>query len=59
MFEDHNDSIYDILKSAPNIDSALLMELTETFIQTGKSLADSVIDGDLLKREELLKMSAA
>ena len=42
MFEDHNDSIYDILKSAPNIDSALLMELTETFIQTGKSLADSV-----------------
>ena len=59
MFEDHNDSIYDILKSAPNIDSALLMELTETFIQTGKSLADSVIDGDLLTREELLKMSAA
>jgi type IV pilus assembly protein PilB len=59
MFEDHNDSIYDILKSAPNIDSALLMELRETFIQTGKSLADSVIDGDLLKREQLLEMSAA
>ena len=59
MFEDHNDSIYEILKSAPNIDSALLMELSETFIQTGKSLADSVIDGDLLKREELLEMSAA
>ena len=59
MFEDHNDSIYDILKSAPNIDSALLMELTETFIQTGKSLANSAIDGDLLKREELLEMSAA
>ena len=58
MFEDHNDSIYDILKSAPNIDSALLMELRENFIQTGKSLADSSIDGDLLKREELLKMSA-
>ena len=57
MFEDHNDSIYDILKSAPNIDSALLMELTETFIQTGKSLANSAIDGDLLKREELLEMS--
>jgi type IV pilus assembly protein PilB len=59
MFEDHNDSIYDILKSAPNIDSALLMELRETFIQTGKSLADSVIDGDLLNREQLLEMSAA
>ena len=59
MFEDHNDSIYDILKSAPNIDSALLMELRETFIQSGKSLADSVIDGDLLKREQLLEMSAA
>ena len=58
MFEDHNDSIYEILKSAPNIDSALLMELRENFIQTGKSLADSSIDGDLLKREELLKMSA-
>jgi type IV pilus assembly protein PilB len=59
MFEDHNDSIYDILKSAPNIDSALLIELRETFIQTGKSLADSVIDGDLLNREQLLEMSAA
>jgi type IV pilus assembly protein PilB len=59
MFEDHNYSISDILKSAPNIDSALLMELRETFIQTGKSLADSVIDGDLLKREQLLEMSAA
>jgi type IV pilus assembly protein PilB len=35
------------------------MELRETFIQTGKSLADSVIDGDLLKREQLLEMSAA
>lgn len=58
MFEDHNDSIYEILKSAPNIDSTLLMELRENFIQTGKSLADSSIDGDLLKREELLKMSA-
>ena len=58
MFEDHNDSIYEILKSAPNIDSALLMELRENFIQTGTSLADSSIDGDLLKREELLKMSA-
>tara|TARA_B100001093_G_scaffold206813_1_gene198759 strand:+ start:533 stop:2221 length:1689 start_codon:yes stop_codon:yes gene_type:complete len=58
MFEDHNDSIYEILKSAPNIDSALLMELRENFIQTGKSLADSSIDEDLLKREELLKMSA-
>ena len=46
MFEDHNDSIYEILKSAPNIDSGLLMELSENFIQTGKSLADSVIDGD-------------
>ena len=59
MFEDHNDSIYDILKSAPNIDSALLMELSEAFIQTGKSLADSAVDVDLLKREELLEMSAA
>ena len=58
MFEDHNDSIYEILKSAPNIDSGLLMELSENFIQTGKSLADSVIDGDLLNRKELLKMSA-
>ena len=60
MFEDHNDSIYDILKSAPNIDSAILMDLSETFIQTGKSLADSVIDRGLIEtREELFKMSAA
>lgn len=58
MFEDHNDSIYEILKSAPNIDSSLLMELYENYIQTGKSLADSAIDADLLKREELLEMSA-
>ena len=59
MFEDHNDSIYEILKSAPNIDSSLLMELNEAFIQTGKSLADLAIDEGLLKREELLEMSAA
>ena len=58
MFEDHNDSIYDILKSAPNIDSALLMELTEAFVQTGKSLADSVIERGILGREDLLKKSA-
>ena len=57
MFEDHNDSIYDILKSAPNIDSALLMELTEAFVQTGKSLADSVIERGILGREDLLKVS--
>ena len=58
MFEDHNDSIYEILKSAPNIDSTLLLELSENFIQSGKSLADSVIERDLLKRDELLEMSA-
>ena len=58
MFEDHNDSIYEILKSHPSIDSAMLLDLSETFTQTGKSLSDSVIDRGLIKREELLELAA-
>ena len=54
MFEDHNDSIYDILKLAPNIDNALLLELRETFIQTGKSFADSAIDGELIESRGII-----
>ena len=58
MFEDHNDSIYEILKAHPSIDSAMLLDLSETFTQTGKSLSDSVIDRGLIKREELLELAA-
>lgn len=58
MFEDHNDSIYEILKTAPNIEASQLAELNESFTQSGKSLANSAIDGGLIERETLLEMAA-
>ena len=58
MFEDHNDSIYEILKTAANIELSKLADLNESFIQSGKSLADSAIDSKLIDKETLLKLSA-
>lgn len=58
MFEDHNDSIYEILKKAPGVDATVLSDLNESFIQTGKSLANCAIDADLVTKEEMFEMIA-
>ncbi len=58
MFEDHNDSIYEILKTAADITPVQLAELNESFIQTGKSLANAAIDTGYVNREDLLGMVA-
>lgn len=58
MFEDHNDSIYEILKKAPGVDATVLSDLNESFIQTGKSLANCAIDADLVTKEQMFEMIA-
>jgi type IV pilus assembly protein PilB len=54
MFEDHNDTIYEIIKSADLIDVRQLDELNESHLSTGKSLADAVIDSGVVERGAIL-----
>lgn len=58
MFEDHNDTIYEILKSAELVTSTELKEILESLAETGKSLADAVIDTDIVERTALLSIIA-
>ncbi len=58
MFEDHNDVIQDILKTSRRFSDSQIAELHETRQHTGKSLADVVVDSDLLSKSELLQMVA-
>ena len=50
MFEDHNDTIYEIIKGAEMLDLVQLNELNESHLHTGKSLADAVIDSGVIER---------
>ncbi|MEO0510074.1 MAG: GspE/PulE family protein [Verrucomicrobiota bacterium] len=54
MFEDHNDTVYDIIKSADLLDPAQLEELNESHLHTGKSLADAVVDSGVVDRGAIL-----
>jgi type IV pilus assembly protein PilB len=54
MFEDHNDTIYEIIKGADLLDISQLDELNESHLHTGKSLADAVIDSGLIERGQIL-----
>ena len=54
MFEDHNDTIYEIIKGANLLEPAQLEELNESHLHTGKSLADAVIDSEVVDREQIL-----
>ncbi|MDQ8194969.1 GspE/PulE family protein [Coraliomargarita sp. SDUM461004] len=54
MFEDHNDTIYEIIKGADLLDPAQLDELNESHLHTGKSLADAVIDSGVVDRGQIL-----
>ena len=54
MFEDHNDTVYEIIKGANLLEPAQLDELNESHLHTGKSLADAVIDSGLVERGQIL-----
>lgn len=54
MFEDHNDTVYEIIKGAELLESAQLDELNESHLNTGKSLADAVIDSGVVDRGQVL-----
>ena len=54
MFEDHNDTVYEIIKGANLLESAQLDELNESHLNTGKSLADAVIDSEVVERGQIL-----
>jgi type IV pilus assembly protein PilB len=54
MFEDHNDTVYEIIKGANLLEPAQLEELNESHLHTGKSLADAVIDSEVVDREQVL-----
>lgn len=58
MFEDHNDTIYEILQESDVIDQAQLDDLNQAHINTGKALAEEAIDSELVDRQELLQLVA-
>lgn len=55
MFEDHNQSIYEIFRERGDLTPAQLDELNQAHINTGKSLADELIDSGLVERQVLLR----
>lgn len=54
MFEDHNDTVYEIIKSAKLLDAEQLDELNESHLHTGKSLADAVVDSGTVELQDIL-----
>ncbi|MFO8026510.1 MAG: GspE/PulE family protein [Opitutales bacterium] len=58
MFEDHNDTVYEIIQSANLLDNEQLDELNESHLHTGKSLADAAVDSGLVDRKDILSAIA-
>lgn len=58
MFEDHNNAIFDIMLSSGLLTKAQLDEFDETHINTGKPLADVILDSGLVDKETMLKAVA-
>ena len=58
MFEDHNDTVYEVIKSASLLNDAQLDELNESHLHTGKSLADAVADSGVVERGAILEAIA-
>lgn len=58
MFEDHNDTVYEVIKGADLLDENQLDELNESHLHTGKSLADAVVDSGLVERGTILEAIA-
>ncbi len=59
MFEDHNNAIYDIVKSGKFISQEQLDELNNTHITTGQSLADAILSSGLMDKNKILEAVAA
>lgn len=58
MFEDHNDTIYEIIKNSKMLSEEQLDELNESHQSTGKSLVNAVIDAGLIERPAILQAIA-
>ncbi len=58
MFEDHNETVYEIISSAELLETATLEEINESHLHTGKSLADAVVDSGLVERDAILQAIA-
>ncbi|MGK0176438.1 MAG: type IV pilus assembly protein PilB [Lentimonas sp.] len=58
MFEDHNDTIYEIIKSTELISTAELDEIIASQVETGKSLAEVLVDTGIVERTALLSIIA-
>ncbi len=58
MFEDHNNSVVEILQKSGQFAPDQVEELQQASQNTGKSLADTVLDTGLVDRPTLLKMVA-
>ncbi len=58
MFEDHNETIIDLLRSSEAVSDEQLGAVREEASTTGKSVAAIAIDNELLSREDLLESLA-
>lgn len=58
MFEDHNNAIYDIMLSSGLLTKPQLEQFDETHVNTGKPLADVILDSGLVDKETMLKTIA-
>jgi type IV pilus assembly protein PilB len=58
MFEDHNESIRDIVLEATLLSPDQIEEQWNAHLQTGKSFADSLVDSGLVERDALLSALA-
>ncbi|MDR2863006.1 MAG: GspE/PulE family protein [Puniceicoccales bacterium] len=58
MFEDHNESIRDIILESNLLDRELIEEQWSAHIQTGKSFADTMTDSGLIERNVLFQAIA-
>ena len=59
MFEDHNNSIYDIFLANKMLTKEQLDQLNETHLNTGNSLADTIVASGLVDKQKLLEAVAA
>lgn len=59
LFADHNSLIFEILEKSARLRPEELAELRATHTQTGKSLAEAVLEGGIVERRELFCLVAA
>ncbi len=59
MFEDHNNSIYDIFLANKMLTKEQLDQLNETHLNTGNSLANTIVASGLVDKQKLLEAVAA